>query len=674
MNNVDVFDIEQFPNLHTYTGISNDGNNTVTVFEISERKNEIKEYIKYLRELAGMIGFNNVAYDYPMLHYILTNESILISLDNNDINNLLYEESQRIINAEWSSVPEWDVIIPQLDLFLIKHYNNSARSTSLKYLEFTLRWPKLQDLPFKFNEEILYENIQNVVDYNLNDVLATQHFMNKECLEDIEFRKVMTSKLSKNVMNYSDVKLGEYINQITYEKLSGREYKQFNKLRTYHKVFRLSDIIEDTIEFKTKYLQDFLIDIKVKTFESEDDNIIDTHLTFANNTFKFAKGGLHSEDIPRIVTSDDEILMEKDVASYYPKSIVNSKLYPKHLGVEWYNGVTGMFNRRTYEIKPILNQLKKSGKKDTDEYKTLNTEQASIKLSLNGGIFGKLGSVYSWQYDPLQKYKITINCELKLLMLIEEFDLNNIKIISANTDGVVIKYKKSQQDIVDKIHKEWEDKFNYELENTYYKKIIFSSVNDYLAEIIDENGKFLYCKFKGDYEIDSDPHKNNSQRIVPICLKEYFINGIQPRDIISKLGYEFKNSKDKLENTTIYDYCIGKKKDKQQLYHYVEKNKTTTITDKVIRYYIVDPNKSQNKIFKEYLGGKKGEKAKETGKPAIEAVSKGFNHMLFMNYKDSDDYMIDEIYYVQECMKIIEPIERNTRLLNTPKSEQLKLF
>lgn len=260
-------------------------------------------------------------------------------------------------------------------------------------------------------------------------------------------------------------------------------------------------------------------------------------------------------------------------------------------------------------------------------------------------------------------------------MLIEKFDLSGIKIISANTDGVVIKYKKEQQNIVDKIHNWWENKFNYILENTYYNQIIFSTVNDYIAEIVDEKtNKVLYHKLKGDFEIDSEPHKNNSQRIVPICLKEYFINKVHPRKIISNIGYKFINSKGKEENTTIYDYCIGRKKAKGQIYHYVEKNKTIQIKDKVIRYYIVDSLKCQNKLFKEYTEGKKGDKAKKTGNKALEAINKGFNHMLFMNYEEKDNYMIDELYYIQECMKIIEPIERNTRILNAPKIEQLNLF
>ncbi len=669
MQRIDIYDIECFPNFHSYVGIDKDkgSESTPSIFEISERKNQIKAYLRHLDSLNGMIGFNNISYDYPLLHYILTNRKKLVNMKYDEINKLLYSESQRIINAEWSSIPEWEVLIPQLDLFLIKHYNNNARSTSLKWLEFTLRWPKLQDLPFKFNESIKLDNIQDVIDYNLNDVLATQHFMKEQCLNDIKFRKNMSVKLNKNVMNFSDVKIGEYINQITYEKLSGRDFKDFKNKRTYRKIFKMSDVIPTIIKFKTPQLISFINEIKDAEFT--DDSEFDKYLKFGDTTVKFAKGGLHSEDIPRIVKCKEGYnLVEFDIASMYPWTIISDKIYPQHLGIEWNQGIKQSFDYRAHKLKPQLKNLKYG----SDEYELVNSEQEAYKLSLNGGGFGKLGSSFSWQYDPLAKYKTTIGGELKMLMLIEELNSINVEIVSVNTDGVVVHYHKSIHDDVMKIHKEWEKLTTYILEDTYYKQIIFSSVNDYIAEIIDENtGKTKKLKFKGDFEIDPEPHKNNSQRIVPICLKEYFINGVNPRDIISNIGYEFKNSKDKLDKTSIYDYCIGRKKDKNQVYHYVEKNKTTEIHDKVIRYYIVDSNRSQNKLFKEYLTGKRAEKA--DGK-ALEAINKGFNHQLFMEYEEKDDYMINELYYVQECMKIIDPIEKNTRMLNAPKLQQLTLF
>lgn len=667
MNNksVWVYDIECLSNFFSYYAI-NKKTNDVLCFYIHENHNDWEKLIYHLNNNVFFhIGFNNLGYDYPVLHKLLKSDKKLNAEE-------IYKISQEVISNEYANIPLWDVLIQQIDVFSIKHYNNKAKSTSLKWLEFTQRWNKLQDMPLKHNEVVEKHNIQSILDYNKNDVEATLMFYNNHCVEDIIFRKTLSKKLNYNFLNYNDVKIGEHLNRLTYEKLSNRSYSEFKQKRTYHKTFKLSDIVEDNIEFKTKYLKDFLNELKIKSFKNEDDKIIDTHLKFANCIFKFAKGGLHSEDIPRIESkNDDEILMEKDVSSYYPASIINSKLYPKHLGIEWYNGVKINYDRRTHEIKPLMKTLDKL----SNEYKELDAEQASIKLSLNGGSFGKLGSVYSWQYDPLEKYKITINCELKLLVLIEEFYLNDIKIISANTDGVVIKYNKSKQYLVDKIHKDWEDKFNYILEDTYYNKIIFSSVNDYIAEIVDnKTGKILYHKFKGDYEIDKEPHKNNSQRIVPIAIKEYFINNTPLNKVIRNLNYDFINSKGNKEKTTIYDYCIGRKKAKNQLYHYIEKNKHTVINDKVIRYYIVDSDKFQNKIFKEYLSGKQADKAKNNNKKALEAVNTPFNHMLFMDHQEKIDYNINYLYYHQECMKIIEPIERNTRRINSPQVEQLKLF
>ena len=353
-------------------------------------------------------------------------------------------------------------------------------------------------------------------------------------------------------------------------------------------------------------------------------------------------------------------------ASYYPAKIINGKLHPEHLGIEWYEGIKAGFERRNLVLKPLMSKLKKEGKKSSQEYIDADTEQAIIKLSLNGGAFGKLGSEYSWQYDPLQKYRITINCELMLLILIEEFDLAGIQIHSANTDGVVIEYKDDQEEIVQKIHKDWEDKFGFILEDTCYNKIVFQSVNDYIAEIIDPATKETqYLKFKGDFEVDKDWHKNNSQRIVPIALKEYFINGIPISDTIRNIGTEFKNTDGKIEKTSIYDYCIGVKKAKDQTYHWVKKEGTIEVSDKVIRYYV---SNSQNKLFKEYKAKLKTAKQNqmtmfgvESTEKKLEAVSKGFNVELFMDYIEKNDYNINYSYYEQECMKLIGPIEMNSK-------------
>ena len=87
----------------------------------------------------------------------------------------------------------------------------------------------------------------------------------------------------------------------------------------------------------------------------------------------------------------------------------------------------------------------------------------------------------NWIYDRQLTMFTTITGELSLLMLIEAYELADIHVISANTDGVTIMIKKSLIDKMHEINQWWMDVTKYELERTDYQKIIFSTVNDYIA-------------------------------------------------------------------------------------------------------------------------------------------------------------------------------------------------
>lgn len=95
-----------------------------------------------------MSGYNNINYDYPMLHYILTNKDTLVLLTPQQINKILYAESQRIIDSgklagstgfKKRTIPANQIIIPQLDLMAINSLTNEARRASLKQLQFAMR-------------------------------------------------------------------------------------------------------------------------------------------------------------------------------------------------------------------------------------------------------------------------------------------------------------------------------------------------------------------------------------------------------------------------------------------------------------------------------------------------------------------------------------------------------
>jgi hypothetical protein len=134
-----VYDLEQFSNFHSFTGI-NVKTLEIVQFVIHESRNDLQEYLDFLEQkVSGLIGFNNLGYDCPMLHFILENKQKLLKLTPTEINELLYQKSQDIINSQNTDnkldkykhiLYENQMIIPQLDLFKIWHFDNPAKRTS----------------------------------------------------------------------------------------------------------------------------------------------------------------------------------------------------------------------------------------------------------------------------------------------------------------------------------------------------------------------------------------------------------------------------------------------------------------------------------------------------------------------------------------------------------------
>jgi hypothetical protein len=135
-----IFDLEQLINLHTATFMERDNKNNVRQFVIHSSRNDMHEYYKFLQEeVGGLIGFNNVRYDYPLLHLFMAIMKMISECTQADgLNQILYEESQRLIREEYTAIPEKDTKIPQLDLFLIHHFDNKAKMTSLKYVQINI--------------------------------------------------------------------------------------------------------------------------------------------------------------------------------------------------------------------------------------------------------------------------------------------------------------------------------------------------------------------------------------------------------------------------------------------------------------------------------------------------------------------------------------------------------
>ena len=373
-----IYDLEQFPNFHSAFFINSTTNEEV-YFIIHKDRDDRSEYLSFLmNRVKALVGFNCLNYDGPMINAFLDN------ISSKDLLSNMYKKSLSIINNE----NEWErLIIPHLDLFKIHHYNNKARMTSLKWIEFYLRMKNIMDLPLDPHSYVSSDQFDEIIYYNRNDVVATKEFYeNPISTKAIQLRKDIGAEFNFNAMNMSDVAIGAKINALFYSKHSGKSYYKFKDLRTYRKTIRMEDCIPAFVKFRTDNLNNVLKDFRSRVLEGTK-NQITYKIQIGDNFFNLKNGGIHSHDKPRYLKAKkDEYLVEIDVASMYPFGIINNNLYPQHLGHEWLRGYETLANDRV-EAKKQGDKIKADG----------------YKLSLNGGGFGKTNDKYSWMYDPLTK-------------------------------------------------------------------------------------------------------------------------------------------------------------------------------------------------------------------------------------------------------------------------------
>lgn len=520
-----IYDLETLKNVFTATFISKDSDETKQ-FVIWKDRNEIKELVSFVNSLDGMVGFNNIGFDYPVIHYILSNKNKLYSYTGDKIAKLIYKEAQRLIKLEWSQIRNpW---IPQLDLFKIHHFDNKAKMTNLKKLEIALGFENVQDMPIKHDQEVTSDSqILEILDYNLNDVKATKLFYEKTA-DKIKLRRELQARYELPCLNYSDSKIGEELVLKLYCKATEQNPSVIKKRRTYRKAFRFRECIPDYVSFSTnefKSLLEYLKQIEVNELKQS----FEYEFVYRDIPFHLGTGGLHGCCKEGIYESnEEEMIVDCDVAGMYPSIAMVNKYYPQHLGEQFCD---------VYEKDIILPRLeaKKRGDKVLAD---------GFKLSGNS-IYGKSNSEYSFCYDPLYTLKTTLTGQLSLCMLCEMLftGIPELKMLQANTDGITVIIPRKDKRLYWEICKEWETITKLTLEYVAYEKMIIRDVNNYTS--ISEDGK---VKYKGVFKLhskmieDGEWHKAFNQGIVPIALSEYFLNNKPVEDVI-------KNHKE------IFDFC-----------------------------------------------------------------------------------------------------------------------
>lgn len=648
---IEIYDIETLINCFTYTGM-NRNTKEVKQFVIHKDRNELQLFISHLKGLQKQIGFNNLNFDSQVIQYILNNNINWNNLNGEEVSKLIYDYSQITINkmnnGGFADYPEWKLTISQMDLFKIWHFDNKAKMTSLKWIEYMIDMENIEEMPIKHYEYIKLEQIQSILDYNLNDVIATHKLYEitkgntdislYKGVDKIQLRVDIGNQFGLKCINFNDVKIGDQINKSSYCTLSGKDKKSLPVPNKNIKLFKFKDCFPSYMKFQTLEFNNFIN--ALSNVEVDLNKKQEFQFTYNGTTYLIAKGGLHSKDKPRLVKPlENEILRDADVGSMYPNAIRKRKLYPNHLGNEWLIGYTDIIQKRL-DSKSLYKKTKET------KYQAI---QEAYKLALNGGGFGKTNEESSWQYDPFVTMCTTIGSQIDLLMLIESLEINGIHIISANTDGIVCLFDKSLDSIYYQVCKNWEKLVDNadlgQLEYIDYKLLAQTSVNDYIA--IKLNGE---SKTKGDFVSEFELHKNKSARIIPLALQEYFINLIPIEQTI-------KN------HQNIFDFCLGVKSiGNNKLISLDVKSQIEIPLQKINRYYISNNGinlikrlpKLENKIANMQLDifGNIDDGTREA------EVEAGWLSTIYNKHiiKDINDYDINYNYYVDKCNKILKNI------------------
>ena len=455
------------------------------------------EKFRWMMENCLLVTFNGINYDIPI---------ISLALDGMECDGLKQATKDLIENgiAPWVLMRSHKVKLIKCDH--IDLIEVAPLRGSLKTYGGRLHVPRMQDLPFHPNVTLGPMRAAIVRWYCVNDTTSTAFLF--QCLqEQVKLRYTLSEETGLELRSKSDAQIAEQIIGQEYERRTGRKAHR-PKIEPgtsyyYEKPYSLN--------FQTELLKNVLVTVQSKPFIVGEDGYIITpqevmslKVEIGQSVYQMGVGGLHSMEKSTAHYSDAYWqLIDKDVASYYPKIILNNGYFPEHLGQVFLEIFGGITDRRL--------RAKAAKQKAIAD---------SLKIVING-TFGKLGSVWSIVYAPKLMFHTTIGGQLFLLMLIEAYELAGIRVVSANTDGVMIKCPRHLLPTLDAITKWWEGVTGFETEGENYRALYSRDVNNYIA--ISEKGTI---KKKGAYSnpwadeagsnLEKKLHKNP---VTTICIR-----------------------------------------------------------------------------------------------------------------------------------------------------------
>ena len=359
-------------------------------------------------------------------------------------------------------------------------------------------------VPFDIDRPLTEEELKETAKYCIHDVDTTEKLV--ELRKDYLKNKIHVGKLA----GLDEVKAMGMTNAKLTAALLKAEQKPHDDERKYVYPPNL----------KREYIPQEVFDFFDRMYDPE---ISDKELFSDKQTFSIGDcpgvvgyGGIHAA-IPNyfFVETEDRVIRNKDVASYYP-----------HLMT-----LCGYTSRNIPSAKVFEDVLETRMKaKASGDKATAN----ALKLVVNT-TYGALLNKYNDLFDPLMGRSVCITGQLFLMELAQHLyaDIPDLKIVQLNTDGIMVECDRKYLPKLDEICDEWQSRTGFELEEDAVVRIAQKDVNNYVE--VQEGGK---AKSKGGYLVRGIStvgafNINNNACIVAAAVKEYLVNGVPVEDTIN---------------------------------------------------------------------------------------------------------------------------------------------
>lgn len=681
-----VYDIETYPNCLTFTAICADNSRT-QVYECSSRKNDVSQLFEFLDMLHDkkhrMVGFNNKGFDYPVLHALLEVRAKAVTVSGKAVAKKAYKVAQDIISvqAEHNNI-RLKEYVKQVDLFKIHHFDNKARATSLKMIEFNMKSDSIEDLPFPVGTELTDSEIDVLLKYNMHDVVKTLDFYNIS-LNAIRFRDELSKKYKRDFTNHNDTKIGKdyFIMQLEktmpdscYKKDSTGK-KVINQ--TKRPLIAIKDCLFSYYDFQRPEFQAIFEWFKKQTIAETKGVFSDITEDKLERVAMFADMNIMRKKF-KAEQIDEELVAFKAAypAGWIDKVELKAKKKGQPVYSYWYcwheaetlnvmvdgfrfdfgtGGIHGSVSNMVidaddehmildadvssmYPNIAIANRvypehltdrfcdIYKDVYEQRKSYPKASAENAMLKLALNG-VYGDSNNQYSPFYDPQYTMTITINGQLSLCLLAEKLlTIEGLSLVQVNTDGVTVLCPRNMMDKYNAICEAWQQQVGLQLEYASYSKMIIRDVNNYLAFYTD--GK---VKRKGAYQYEGlGWHQNQGGLVIPMAAEANMIYGTDIKDFV-------QNHKD------MYNFMLRTKVPRNSKLMLVMDDGTEIQQQNICRYYACKDGGKLVKIMPALIEG---------GEDRRLSIDSSWNVKTCNNIKDFGND-VDYDYYIAEAEKLV---------------------